>query len=59
MLGDVLRSIQEPLTQKEGLLLAKTLAGSGTPAAMLSWLTGYLATTPEHPRKSFRCYVWR
>ncbi|KAJ6474815.1 putative cytochrome P450 phenylacetate 2-hydroxylase [Mycena sanguinolenta] len=54
ILGDLFRGLPEPLTSKEELLFATTLAGAGMSAGTtLTWLTGKLAVSPAMQDKAF------
>lgn len=48
VLGDMFRRLSDPLTRKEELMFATTLAGSGMAAGTtLVWLMGKLAASPD------------
>ncbi|KAI9154662.1 3-hydroxyphenylacetate 6-hydroxylase [Paramyrothecium foliicola] len=53
-LGDMFRSLPEPLPYREQYLLMTTLAGSGMAiGSTLNWLMGYLASHPEYQDKAY------
>ncbi|KAJ3539297.1 hypothetical protein NM208_g5551 [Fusarium decemcellulare] len=53
-LGDMFRSLPEPLPYREQYLLMTTLAGSGMAiGSTLNWLMGYLASHPELQDKAY------
>ncbi|KAJ6788176.1 hypothetical protein PWT90_05182 [Aphanocladium album] len=54
-LGDLFRSLPEPLSEHDQYQLITTLSGSGMAiGTTLTWLMGYMASHPELQEKAFR-----
>ncbi|KAJ3488819.1 hypothetical protein NLG97_g6127 [Lecanicillium saksenae] len=54
-LGDLFRSLSEPLSEHDQYQLITTLSGSGMAiGTTLTWLMGYMASHPELQEKAFR-----